>query len=362
MKSCQKCGFSNADNAKFCKNCGREFKESFNNMKCKQCGQPIVPGSKFCKHCGAMIDYVKESVPEIKKEEPKGSSTKKNTGIIALIAIGIVVIIAIIVVMGKKPSNDDYTYDNQTYEDDDNQDYSSTEIPVDVYEPNDSIASAVYAQVGHTYKGVLNSVDDKDYFCVEANGYDSISYVFTRETSNTIDGIGWEVSYNTTHNSKASSMAWTNDSELTNELSDIEISDGYFIVWIENTRNDPDTEEVMEFVSSTEYSITFYYNDYEDDYDDNEFQEYILEDSGTRYLTKTDLMGLSEEECRLARNEIYARHGRMFKDESLQDYFEAFDWYYPSIQPGDFEESMLNEYEIYNRDLIVEYEEEMGYR
>lgn len=64
----------------------------------------------------------------------------------------------------------------------------------------------------------------------------------------------------------------------------------------------------------------------------------------------------------MARNEIYARHGRIFKDESLQEYFEKFDWYYPIIQPDDFEESMLNDYEIANRELIVEYETEQGYK
>ena len=35
---------------------------------------------------------------------------------------------------------------------------------------------------------------------------------------------------------------------------------------------------------------------------------------------------------------------------------------HPSIAPEDFKESMLNEVEIANRDLIVSYEKEMGYR
>lgn len=103
-------------------------------------------------------------------------------------------------------------------------------------------------------------------------------------------------------------------------------------------------------------------NELEEESESQEAHEYILPDSSTSYLAKSDLMGLSAEECRLARNEIYARHGRIFKDESLQEYFENFDWYYPTIQPDDFEESMLNDYEIANRDLIVEYETEQGYR
>lgn len=90
--------------------------------------------------------------------------------------------------------------------------------------------------------------------------------------------------------------------------------------------------------------------------------DYILPDSNSRYLTKEDIRGLSAEQCRLARNEIYARYGRTFNDEELQTYFDACEWYIPSLTPEEFSESMLNDYEIANRDLIVEYEEEQGYR
>lgn len=90
--------------------------------------------------------------------------------------------------------------------------------------------------------------------------------------------------------------------------------------------------------------------------------DYILEESDSRYLTLEELDGMNADECRLARNEIYARHGRKFSDESLQAYFLQFDWYEPTIEPEAFDESMLNSYELENRDLIVQYEEEMGYR
>lgn len=90
--------------------------------------------------------------------------------------------------------------------------------------------------------------------------------------------------------------------------------------------------------------------------------EYILKDSSTRFLTKEDLQGLSAEECRLARNEIYARNGRKFDDEGLQSYFNACSWYHGTIEPNDFQETMLSEIESTNKNLIVEYEKEMGYR
>ena len=89
---------------------------------------------------------------------------------------------------------------------------------------------------------------------------------------------------------------------------------------------------------------------------------YIFPDSDTELLTEDDLEGLTADECKIARNEIYARHGRKFKDEELQAYFDACEWYEGTIDPDDFKETDLSDIEIANKDLIVAYEEEKGYR
>lgn len=93
-----------------------------------------------------------------------------------------------------------------------------------------------------------------------------------------------------------------------------------------------------------------------------EVSQYFLPTSSSEYLTMSDLEGFSQDDCRLARNELYARHGRRFDDPNLQAYFDACDWYEGTIEPADFDESVMNEYEIANRDLIVQYEKDMGYR
>ncbi|MCD8364630.1 MAG: YARHG domain-containing protein [Clostridiales bacterium] len=93
-----------------------------------------------------------------------------------------------------------------------------------------------------------------------------------------------------------------------------------------------------------------------------ETAKYIIADSDSRYLTTEDLEGLTAEELRIARNEIYARHGRMFDDEALQEYFNSKEWYTGTIAPEDFTESMLNDYERENAYTISAYETEMGYR
>lgn len=89
---------------------------------------------------------------------------------------------------------------------------------------------------------------------------------------------------------------------------------------------------------------------------------FIIEGSDSGYFGETFLEGFSAWDCRLARNEIYARHGKIFKDEALQTYFNSFSgiWYTPEYE--DVPDSMLNQWEIDNVKTIIGYEEKMGYR
>ncbi|MGI6006959.1 MAG: YARHG domain-containing protein [Ruminococcus sp.] len=90
--------------------------------------------------------------------------------------------------------------------------------------------------------------------------------------------------------------------------------------------------------------------------------DYIIPDSATRELTTADLTGLSEWELRVARNEIYARHGRMFEDASLDSYFRGKSWYVPSIPADSFDDNqLLTKTELRNAKLISDYEAAMGY-
>lgn len=91
---------------------------------------------------------------------------------------------------------------------------------------------------------------------------------------------------------------------------------------------------------------------------------YIIPYSDTQYLTESDLRGLSEWELKLARNEIYARHGRRFKDPALQEYFDAQSWYKGIYDPDDFDKNHndeLSNLEKKNAEFILQYELDHGY-
>lgn len=87
-----------------------------------------------------------------------------------------------------------------------------------------------------------------------------------------------------------------------------------------------------------------------------ETEKYILFDSDSRYLTESDVRDLTAYELMLARNEIYARHGRKFKDPEIQAYFNSQTWYKGTVEPDDFSTDVFNEYERENLELIQKYE------
>ena len=72
-----------------------------------------------------------------------------------------------------------------------------------------------------------------------------------------------------------------------------------------------------------------------------------------RRISEQMLQGLSLHELRLLRNEIYARHGRMFRADWLQQYFYTQPWYNPS---ENFKDEDLSGNDKLNVETIVRYE------
>ncbi len=84
--------------------------------------------------------------------------------------------------------------------------------------------------------------------------------------------------------------------------------------------------------------------------------EYYFADSDSRYLTEDDLVGLSKDDLAYARNEIYARHGYIFKEERFSWYFNTRTWYVPKYTGEEFDDSVFNEFERKNIEFIKSHE------
>lgn len=82
--------------------------------------------------------------------------------------------------------------------------------------------------------------------------------------------------------------------------------------------------------------------------------DYIFPYSDSIKLNKGQINSLSKEELAFARNEIYARHGYVFKKEKFKTYFENKPWYKANTK---FSDAEFNDVELYNIQLIKKYEE-----
>ena len=76
-----------------------------------------------------------------------------------------------------------------------------------------------------------------------------------------------------------------------------------------------------------------------------------------RLLTDEDVKNLSQYALRIMRNEIYARHGYIFQNTEMKDYFSTQAWYSPLYNDVN---SMLSAIEKSNIELIKRYEKYVG--
>jgi len=83
------------------------------------------------------------------------------------------------------------------------------------------------------------------------------------------------------------------------------------------------------------------------------YERKVKDSLSTQPIAAGLLEGMFLEDASKLRNEIYARHGRVFKDRWLQKYFASFDWYKPNQRYSD---ASLTAVERQNIAAIAAYE------
>jgi YARHG domain len=83
------------------------------------------------------------------------------------------------------------------------------------------------------------------------------------------------------------------------------------------------------------------------------YERNLHDELTTRPITRGMLEGMFREDARKLRNEIYARHGMVFKEKELRNYFSSLDWYRPDPK---YTDASLTAVERKNATLILAYE------
>jgi hypothetical protein len=89
-------------------------------------------------------------------------------------------------------------------------------------------------------------------------------------------------------------------------------------------------------------------------------------EGSARLYTEKDLkdfraqgdVGLDRLYVRVLRNEIFARHGRLFHNDTMQSIFNNYSWYKPD---PNYSDKMLNDFEKRNLRFIMRYERQRGW-
>jgi flagellar basal body-associated protein FliL len=85
--------------------------------------------------------------------------------------------------------------------------------------------------------------------------------------------------------------------------------------------------------------------------------DYVIRDSNSRVISESELTSLTPWLLKVARNEIYARHGRDFVHRDLQCYFAKKAWYSVDLN---YSESSLSTTENKNVATILAYEQKIS--
>lgn len=202
-----------------------------------------------------------------------------------------------------------------------------------------------------------NYADSHDISIEQPDGYDSteqeedfseiLQEYEAQQKNTTVAGV---------QNRTTGQNNWSSNQVQSNTVNN---SDAY----VEEDREEDEQEDYDTDDSDTDTDEDYDTNDgdtdTDEDYDvedydtDDDEEEYILPYSDSCYLSEEDIEGLSDKELRLARNEIYARHGRKFKDKTLQKYFDEKSWYEGEYEPDEFQETWLSLLERKNAAFLL---------
>lgn len=305
-------------------------------MKCTNCNYEFPDDYSFCPECGQACEKREEEVRERADFVPP--SPQKGKGpLIALIfaAVLVIVIVAVSIAFLFAKKNKSAEVEPKTeveeMEEEIDADYNLLE--------NDQL----------TFEGtVKKSVENEYYLCWDEElsfyGIDSDgTHILLEDSQN--------VCIDTTSLSSELLDRLTSDQTLIMEGQIYFDNENLYITPFD-IRNEQG-EDMMELPEEEEEE--------EMEIEDNSTtsSEYILPQSSSRILTYDDISGLSLRDINYAKNEIYARHGRLFKSEELQNYFDGKSWYYGTIRPEDFQNSFLSDTESKNVEFLSDVEHSM---
>ncbi|HKM33850.1 MAG TPA: YARHG domain-containing protein [Lachnospiraceae bacterium] len=158
-------------------------------------------------------------------------------------------------------------------------------------------------------------------------------------------------------------ITYTGLYNLSEERLDLTLSDGTNLLFIKTRDSEMNDMGYMLMMKNQEFNKNGFQEDYLNAYDVIT-DEYYFPDLVDRLLTEDDLWSMNKTNLSILRNQIYARHGRKFKDSFLNAVFSQKSWYEPVGEGQEFDseiQNQLTETEKQNLQNISNFEQNWGY-
>lgn len=374
----------------YCPNCGTELKND--EQECPVCGYQLddeyehndfsdINDEKVCPVCGTMLDKEdtvcpvcgmeiepsttknNQTEPVFPKEPLKKKSSSNNKKRMICIIIGIICLSAIIIILfafkdklfaikENKPKTKSI---EKTVDIDKKDSPKDTDSNITKTEEPDNVVDSDVYQGYWNIKGnqdrelTIQSITDKTvtfslwYYRLDAVGNISATLDGNKaDFMSDVDGLTFKGTL--TFEKETISVSITESERLYMPIETMKFEEKHATSWeLANDYADTYNSTDNDSVNDSEYGY-------------NSSDSYILSDSSSRELSIADISGLSRDQLELARNEIYARHGRKFTNPTLQNYFNSQAWYTGTIEPEDFTDDMLSDIEKSNIQFIKDHE------
>lgn len=356
---CQFCGTEISEDAAFCPECGKKQETpAMSTAFCPKCGNQLEEGCDFCPKCGARIkepDAGKIKEQHTASPAPPAPKNPKGKGhiVILVFLLAAIVIVALVVFAVRSFLLPDRMDTSETVnstlideaeendnEDTDNEEIDLSEVDYNLLENTELSLDGIVKTAKNGGK-VLQWKEELTFYGPNESGQRILMEDTTTayiEGSVLPPGFLDKISANKQISMKGN-LYFSDNNLYISPVSVYDTSGKDMVAeYIENQARE---EAEAEMARTAEY-------------------DYVLPQSSSRLLSGSDVAGLSLREINYAKNEIYARHGRLFDSPELQNYFNSKGWYRGTISPGSFSESLLSNVEKKNVEYLKEIEFSMN--
>ncbi|MCI5558015.1 MAG: YARHG domain-containing protein [Dorea formicigenerans] len=334
----------------FCRKCGTELKDEW--QVCPKCGEPVPKDNEE-----NITEQSREVLTDNKAENTEhfgdsatqstyvSNNKKNNNGIIIGVVVALIVIgVAVFFLLGKKDKKVDVPKEDKKTETEVS-DFSKQDFEELVGKTAEDVKKA-----GLVEKGTSGKFEGLSGNVVVMLGNGQVNYVEISGDATkapTFHGV----SLGMTEEEAGSKLAdaYPQTSKETNGIRVYNLeTKATVLCGLTDGKIDSIIYRIMD---DTELQ----------NYQNSQTQEYIFPDSDKKYLSEDEVRSVDASQLSLGRNEIFARHGYIFKDDSINQYFAGKSWYQGTVPADQFDmDSVLNDFERKNVELIKKVENEVN--